>query len=63
MTRLNSAAPSGGKCLRRLLLGRWGNLAELDQPLLHRGVGECGTDDAVELHDDVVRGFLGGPDG
>ena len=29
------------------------------QPLLHRGVGKCGTDNAVELHDDVVRGFLG----
>ena len=27
-----------------MLLGRWGDLAELEQPLRHRGVGKRGTD-------------------
>ena len=46
------------ECLRCLLLGRWDNLAEFEQPLLYLGVSERRTDHAIELDDDVVRGSL-----
>ena len=51
----------GGKCLRPLLLGRWGDLAELVEPLLHRGVGECGTDDALSVVATSCGVFSGAP--